>query len=114
MTSRRKSLGCGLVKRMRSIPETASTPRRSSAKLEQPLPLRLRVAAADGDDRPRALALQLRCVSHMSGKACVGLLTDRAGVEDDHVRLILRRCLAQPELLEQTLDPLGVVGVHLA
>src|SRR5262249_33823032 len=75
--------------------------------------LRLRVAAADSDDRARALALDLRRVSHMSREARVGLLTDRARVEHDHVRLFLRRRLAESELLEQTLDPLGIVGVHL-
>ena len=56
---------------------------------EQALSLRLRVAAADGDDRPGPLALQLRRVSHMGGEARVGLLTDRACVEDDHVSLVL-------------------------
>ena len=81
---------------------------------EQALPLRLRVAAADGDDRSGPLALQLRGVPHVGGEARVGLLADRARVEDDHVRLLLRRRLAQPELLEQALDPLGVVRVHLA
>src|SRR4051812_12860983 len=81
---------------------------------EQALSLRLRVAAADGDDRARPLALQLRCVPHMGGEARVGLLADRARVEHDHVGLVLRRRLAQAELLEQALDPLGVVSVHLA
>ena len=83
-------------------------------ELEQPLPLRLRVAAADGDDRSGPLALQLRRIAHVGGEARVGLLADRARVEDDHVRLVLRRRLAEPELLEQALDPLGVVRVHLA
>ena len=81
---------------------------------EQALSLRLRVAAADGDDRPGPLALQLRRVPHMGGEARVGLLTDRARVEDDHVGLVLRGCLAEPELFEQALDPLGIVSVHLA
>ena len=81
---------------------------------EQALSLRLRVTAADGDDRSRPLALQLRGVPHVGGEARVGLLADRARVEDDHVGLVLRRCLAQAELLEQAFDPLGVVGVHLA
>ena len=83
-------------------------------ELEQPLPLRLRVAAADGDDRPRPLALQLRRIAHVGGEARVGLLADRAGIEDDHVRLVLRGRLAEPELFEQPFDPLGVVRVHLA
>ena len=50
----------------------------------------------------------------MRREALVGLLADRARVEDDHVRLFLSRRLAQPELLEHPLDPLGVVSVHLA
>src|SRR3954451_21820181 len=58
-------------------------------ELEQPVPLRLRIAAADGDDRPRPLALQLRRIAHVGGEARVGLLADRAGVEDDYVRLAL-------------------------
>src|SRR5262249_42038866 len=82
-------------------------------ELEEPLALRLRVAAADSDDRAWALALHLRRVSHMGREARVGLLTDRARVEHDHVRLFLRRRLAESGLREQTLDPLGIVGVHL-
>ena len=81
---------------------------------EQALSLRLGIAAADGDNRSRPLALQLRGVPHVGGEPRVGLLTDRAGVEDDHIRLFLRGRLAQAELLKQALDPLGVVGVHLA
>ena len=80
---------------------------------EQALALSLRVAAADGHDGARPLALQLRGIAHVSREARVGLLADRARVEDDHVGLVLRRRLAEPELLEHALDPLRVVGVHL-
>jgi hypothetical protein len=48
------------------------------------------------------------------GEALVGLLPDRAGVEDDHVRLDLGNRLPEAEVLEHALDPLRVVGVHLA
>jgi hypothetical protein len=48
------------------------------------------------------------------GEALVGLLAHGARVEDDHVRLVLRRRLAEAERLEHALDPLRVVGVHLA
>jgi hypothetical protein len=50
----------------------------------------------------------------MGGEALVGLLADGAGVEDDHVRLVLGERLAQAEGLEHALDSLRVVGVHLA
>jgi hypothetical protein len=83
-------------------------------ELEQPLPLRLGVAAADRDHGVGTLALQLGGVAHVGREARVGLLADRAGVEDEHVRLLGRRGLPQPELFEQPLDPLRVVGVHLA
>src|SRR5262249_9558588 len=43
-----------------------------------------------------------------------GLLADRARVEDEDVSLVWIDRLAEPELLERTLDALGVVGVHLA
>src|SRR5581483_6632553 len=42
------------------------------------------------------------------------LLADRARVEDDDVRLVLRAGLAEAELLEHALDALAVVRVHLA
>ena len=54
---------------------------------EQPLALCLRVAAADGDDRAGPVALQLGRVPHVGGEAGVGLLADRARVEDEDVRL---------------------------
>ena len=83
-------------------------------ELEDPLALRLRVAAADGDHALGVGSLQRRRLREMGGEALVGLLAHRAGVEDDHVGLLLRDRLAQPERLEQALDPLRVVGVHLA
>src|SRR5207249_2139664 len=51
---------------------------------------------------------------HVGSELRIRLLADRAGVEDDDVRLGLRRRLAEPELFEHPLDALGVVRVHLA
>src|SRR5207302_7145813 len=83
-------------------------------ELEQSLTLRLRVAAADGDHRVRLRALAGDRLTDVRGELRVWLLADRAGVEDDHVGLLLRGRLAEAELLEHALDPLRVVGVHLA
>ena len=81
---------------------------------EQPVALRLGVAAADGDHGVRPLPL-LRCgVAEVRGELRVGLLADRAGVEDEHVGLVAARGLAETELLEHALDALRVVRVHLA
>jgi hypothetical protein len=44
----------------------------------------------------------------------VRLLADRARVEDEDVGVVRLDGLAQAELLEHALDPLRVVGVHLA
>jgi hypothetical protein len=82
--------------------------------LEDPLALRLGVAAPDGDDEVRVAALARARVAEVGGELRVGLLADRAGVEDEHVRLLLRRRLAEAERLEHALDPLAVVRVHLA
>ena len=81
---------------------------------EEALALRLGVAAADGDHLARVALLERARLSEMGREALVRLLADRAGVEDEHVRLLLLRCLAEAELLEHALDPLRVVGVHLA
>ncbi len=83
-------------------------------QLEDPLPLRLRVAAADGDHAVGILALPGRGLAEVRGQLQVGLLPDRARVEDDDVGVGRRRSLPQSELLEQALDPFAVVGVHLA
>src|SRR5436189_70009 len=152
ITGRRKSFGCGLVNRIRSIPSTASHARRSSpnsvvssgarsrpqeltfwpskvisrtpsraspvtSAITSPgrrLALRLRVAAADRDHVLRIVLLQGSGLREMRRKLQVGLLADRAGVEDEHVRFLLRCGFAEPQLLEHALDPLAVVSVHLA
>ena len=78
------------------------------------LALGLGVTPADGDHLLRVGELQHLGVPEVRGEALIGLLADRAGVEDDHVRVRLRDRLPQSELLEHALDPLRVVGVHLA
>ena len=44
----------------------------------------------------------------------VGLLADRAGVEEDQVGVVALRRLGVPDRLEHPLHPLRVVLVHLA
>src|SRR4051812_25816104 len=82
--------------------------------LEDPLALRLGVAAADGDHAVGVLALPRRRLAEIRGELRVGLLPDRARVEDDDVGVAGGRRLPEPELLEHALDPLAVVSVHLA
>ena len=83
-------------------------------ELEDPLALSLGEAAADGDHALGITSLACRCVAEISRELRVGLLADRACVEDDHVGLLGARSLAEAELLEHSLDPLRIVGVHLA
>src|SRR5437879_9403636 len=68
-------------------------------ELEEPLALRLGVAAADGDHLLGIARLEGSRLREMRGEALVGLFSDRAGVEDDHVRLVLLSGLAEAELL---------------
>ena len=82
--------------------------------LEDPVSLSLGVAAADGDDGVRIAALLRLRVAEIRGEPLIGLLADRARVEDEHVGLVRCGCLPEPELLEQAADALGVVRVHLA
>jgi hypothetical protein len=83
-------------------------------QVEEPFALRLRVATADGDHLLRVGDLEHPGVPEMRGEPLVGLLADRARVEDEHVCLFLRDRLSQSELFEHALDALGIVGVHLA
>ena len=83
-------------------------------ELEQALSLRLGVATADSDHLLGIAPLECFCLREMGGEALVGLFPDRAGVEDDHVCLVLRSRLSQSELFEHALDPLRIMGVHLA
>src|SRR5262245_26265777 len=81
---------------------------------EQPFLLRLRVTAAHCDHLLRVTLLERARLREMRGEALVGLLADRARVEDEHVGFRLLGGLPQAQLLEHALDPLRVVGVHLA
>ena len=83
-------------------------------ELEDPLPLRFGVAAADRDHAVGVAPLPRRRLAQVGRELRVGLLADRAGVEDDDVGVLGARRLAEAELLEQALDALGVVSVHLA
>ena len=83
-------------------------------QIEDPLLLRLGVTAADRDDEIGVLALSGAGIAEVGGELRVGLLANRARVEDDDVRLLLRGRLAEAERLEHALDALGVVAVHLA
>jgi hypothetical protein len=75
---------------------------------------RLGPAAADADHALGVAALERACLTQVGDEAVVGLLADRAGVEEDEVGLGAGGGLAVPERLEHALHPLGVVLVHLA
>src|SRR4029453_1143493 len=83
-------------------------------EVENPLPLRLRVTAADRDHTVRVGPFQRGGLREMGGEALIGLLADCARVEDDDVRRLGRRGFPEAQFFEHALDPLGVVGVHLA
>ena len=83
-------------------------------ELEDPLPLRLGVAATDGDDEVWPLALPRAGLAEVGRELRVWLLADRAGVEDDDVGVVPGGRLAEAERLEEALDALRVVRVHLA
>ena len=60
-----------------------------------------------------ATPLQKREAVFLRGQSLIGLLTDRACVEDDEIGILLRHGLPHAERLEHALDALGVVAVHL-
>ena len=111
--ARRLAPGAEPVREMRDRPRPEGDVD-ERVEVEEPLPLCLCVAAADGDHLLGVGELEHLRVAEVRGEALVRLLADRAGVEDEHVRLLLGDGLPQSELLEHALDPLGVVGVHLA
>ena len=82
--------------------------------LEDPVALGFRVTAADGDDRAGAAPLERCRIAEMRGQTLVGLLPDRARVEDEDVGLVAARRLSQAQFLQQPSDALGIVSVHLA
>ena len=73
----------------------------------------LRPAAADADDPLRVARLQALRLMQVGDEAAVGLLADRAGVEEDDVGILGGGGLGVAERLEHPLHPLGVVLVHL-
>ncbi len=82
--------------------------------LEELVLHRLRPAPSHDDHLAGVALLGGAGVHQVGDEAVVGLLADRAGVEDEEVGVGRRRRLAEPDGLEQALDPLGVVHVHLA
>ena len=74
----------------------------------------LRPAAADADDALRVTRFEALRLMQVRDEAAVGLLADRAGVEEDDVGVLGGRGLDVSERLEHPLHPLGVVLVHLA
>src|SRR5437764_14720168 len=75
---------------------------------------RLRPAAADAHHDLGAIALDALGLPQVGDEPVIRLLADRAGVEQDQIRLLATRRLAVAERLEHPLHPLGVVLVHLA
>ena len=71
-------------------------------------------AAADSDDPGGILGLEPLGLPEPAEKAVVGGLADRAGVEEDHVGVVLLLGLGVAERFEHALHALGVVLVHLA
>ena len=75
---------------------------------------RLRPAAADADEARRVAPLERLGLVQVGDEAVVGLLADRAGVEEDQVRVAALGRLGVAERLEHALHALRVVLVHLA
>ena len=82
--------------------------------LEHLLLHRLRPAPAHADRARRVLALQPVGLTEVTRQPAVGLLADRAGVEEDEIGVIARRSLVVSERLEHALHALRIVLVHLA
>jgi hypothetical protein len=74
----------------------------------------LRKAAADGDLHAGVLGLDRREVAEVAVELVVGVLADRAGVEDDDVGLLAGGDARVARVLQQPGEALGVVDVHLA
>src|SRR5205807_266831 len=76
--------------------------------------IRAHPAAADAHHDLGAIALDALGLPEVGDEPVIRLLADRAGVEQDQIRLLATRRLAVAERLEHPLHPLGVVLVHLA
>ncbi len=74
---------------------------------------RLRPASADTDDHIGTLGLHPLGLAEVRHEPAVGLLPDRARVEQDQVGLVAHRRLGVPERFQHPLHPFGVVLVHL-
>ena len=99
--------GCGCRRRRR--PRAPCSRMRAAVLLGQ--------AAADRDLHARPLLLGRGQVAQVAVEPVVGVLADRAGVEDDQVDAVARRRAGRPDvagMFEQAGQPLGVVDVHLA
>ena len=83
-------------------------------ELEQPLALRLGIATADREDLALVRLLQRPRLLQVGHEPLIRLFADRARVEDDDVRLLLGWRLSKADRFQHALDPLRVVGVHLA
>ena len=65
-------------------------------QLEEALALRLGIAAADGDHLLGITLLQRPRLSEMRGEALIGLLADRARIEDEDVGFVLGMASPRP------------------
>ena len=74
----------------------------------------LRQATAHGDLHARVVFLGLLQRAQRAVQALIGVLTHRAGIEDDEVRLLFLRGSNIASLFEQARDALRIVDVHLA
>ena len=68
----------------------------------------------DPDHAVGTLALEPFGLAQVRDEPVVGVLADRAGVEQDQVGLVAGLGLAVAERLEHPLHPLGIVLIHLA
>ena len=82
--------------------------------LEDALLHRLRPAATHAHHARRVLGLEALGLAEVAHEPRVGLLADRAGVEEDQVGAGALGHLGVAERLEHALHALGVVLVHLA
>ncbi len=74
----------------------------------------LRHAATDGDLHPRVAGLRPFQAPQIAPEAFVGVLANRAGVDDDDIGLFRNVGRRHAVGVEQTTDAFGVVLVHLA
>src|SRR5438105_7569344 len=81
--------------------------------IEEALPLLLRHAAADPDGQVAALLLQLAQTAEVRVDLLLRLIADRAGVEQDEVRLHLALHALVAAQLQAAGEALAVEIVHL-